>query len=230
MRGFRRVDGAYAAGLDGSEREVLATVAADVAELLGAGRFGTDPRPTVAGEAEKVANPLIGLRMSAVAVPAPIDPAVHRLLPDASDEDPELAAEFRRLTESDLRTLKVDRLRRLWELLDDAGEPGDVAAGRGPSTDLVVPVAEAAQLAATLTDLRLVLADRLGVESEEDSDALYEALDRRDLGLETRDSDDPDRPGRDVLADEIREYLASVYAALSWLQESLLAVMLADLP
>ena len=252
MRGFRRVAGTYVAGLDGAEREVLATVAADVAELLGAGRFGTDPRPAVAGEAERVANPLIGLKLSAVAVPAPIDPAVHRLLPDASDDDPELAAEFRRLTESDLRTLKVDRLRRLWELLeaasesddaaesddavgpDDAAGPDDAeaddAAERGPGADLVVAVADAAELAATLTDLRLVLADRLGVESEEDSDALYEALDRRDLGLEASDADDPDRPGRDVLADEIREYLASVYAALSWLQESLLAVMLADLP
>jgi len=230
MHGFRRQDGRYVAGLDGSEREVLATVVADVAELLGAARFGVDPGAVEradAAEAAAASQPLLGLRMSSVEVPAPIDPAVHRLLPDASDDNPELAAEFRRLTEDDLRNLKVDRLRTLWQSLV-------TAAAQGTAADLVVRPADAAELAATITDLRLVLADRLGVETEEDSDALYDALDRREsggaAGGNAGDDDDPDRTGRQVLADEIREYLASVYAALSWLQESLLAVMLADLP
>ena len=225
MRGFRRVDGRYVAGLDGSEREVLATVVADVAELLGGGRFGADPGAVDradAAEAAAASQPLLGLRMSSVEVPAPIDPAVHRLLPDASDDDPELAAEFRRLTEGDLRTLKVDRLRTLWQSLV-------VAVPRGATADLVVRPGEAAELAATITDLRLVLADRLGVETEEDSDALYDTLDRLEPGVDAGD-DDSDRTGKQVLADEIHEYLASVYAALSWLQESLLAVMEADLP
>lgn len=226
MRGFRPVAGSYVAGLDGAEREVLATVVADVAELLGAGRFGADTRaPDAATSA--ATHPLLGLRMSAVAVPAPVDPAVHRLLPDASDDDPELAAEFRRLTEGDLRSLKVARLRALWQaLLGDAdalGHPVDPSGDEG--TDLVVRREDAADLAATLTDLRLVLADRLGLESDEDSDALYDALDRGEPADE-----DPGRSGREVLEDEISEYLGSVYAALSWLQESLMAVLLADLP
>jgi hypothetical protein len=229
MHGFERAAGRYVARLDPGEREVLATVVADVAELLGAGRFGIDPRPTDPARGAG-SNPLLGLRMSPVAVPAPIDPAVHRLLPDASDDDPELAAEFRRLTEDDLRSLKVNRLRTMWRSLvatADAGEPAELAelVDAGESVDLVVRPEDAAQFAATLTDLRLVLAERLGVESEEDSDALYDALEGRDVG-----PDDPDRTGRELLADEIRDYLGSVYAALSWLQESLLAVMLADLP
>lgn len=238
MRGFRRMGGRYVAGLDAAEREVLATVVADVAELLGAGRFAVATSPVDEAEGSAASNPLIGLRISTEAVPAPIDPAVHRLLPDASDDDPALAAEFRRLTEGDLRDLKVDRLRRLWTSLIAAADvvrrssrPTEAGGGTGGengddgSTELVVRPEDAAELAATLTDLRLVLADRLGLETQEDSDALYDALDRRDLGV-----DDSDRPGREVLADEIREYLASVYAALSWLQESLLALMLADLP
>lgn len=238
MRGFRRVDGRYVAGLDGSEREVIATVVADVAELLGAGRFGVktgddaqDNAPDVAKATDEAAQsqPLLGLRMSAAALPAPIDPAVHRLLPDASEDDPELAAEFRRLTEGDLRSLKVDRLRSLWHVLVEPAPAGSRTARA--TTDLVIQPADAAELAATITDLRLVLAERLGVETEEDSDALYDALDRREDGS-AGDSGPGERAqtGREVLADEIREYLASVYAALSWLQESLLAVMLADLP
>lgn len=237
MRGFRRVDGRYVAGLDGSEREVIATVVADVAELLGAGRFGVDSADddadvaqdrAQASDAAAQSQPLLGLRMSAAALPAPIDPAVHRLLPDASDEDPELAAEFRRLTEGDLRSLKVDRLRTLWQVLVEPA-PGGSRTARA-TTDLVVRPVDAAELAATITDLRLVLAERLGVETEEDSDALYDALDRRENGASGRSDDSGGQTGREVLADEIREYLASVYAALSWLQESLLTVMLADLP
>ncbi|HEY8720008.1 DUF2017 family protein [Pengzhenrongella sp.] len=226
MRGFRAVEGRYVAELDGTEREVLATVVADVAELLGAGRFDTDVRSREGADAAEAPHPLLGLRMSPVDVPAPIDPAVHRLLPDASQEDPELAAEFRRLTEGDLRRLKVERLRMLWQALvgeargsGDATTPHDVGGA-----DLAVPRGEAAALAATITDLRLVLAERLGVESDEDSDALYEALDRHELGEE-----DPDRSGRELVEDEIRDYLGSVYAALSWLQESLVAAMMEDL-
>jgi len=214
MRGFLATDAGYVAGLDATEREVLATVVADVAELLGAGRFTAAPRVG----APDVADPtqtLLGLHAVPAVVPAPIDPAVHRLLPDASDDDPELAAEFRRLTEGDLRETKVDRLRALWLAL--AARPAD--------DDFLVARADAPALAATLTDLRLVLADRLGVESDEDSEALYDALDRRDHG-----EANPGRSAREVLQDEIRDYLGSLYAALSWLQESLLHVLTEDLP
>jgi Domain of unknown function (DUF2017) len=212
MRAFQVVDGRYVAGLDGTEREVLATVVADVAGLLGADRFGAStPDPGAGAE-----HPLLGLRMSPVVVPAPVDPAVHRLLPDASSDDPELSAEFRRLTEGDLRAAKIDRLRALWHALVGDG---------GPTGDLVVRREDAADVAATLTDLRLVLADRLQIASQEDSDALYDALERRDRGDEV-----PDRSGREELQDEIRTYLGSLYAALGWLQESLVTQMLADLP
>ena len=229
MRAFRSERAGYVAGLDATEREVLATIVADVAEMLGAGRFGSPsstPTPDARDAEDTPGAPdavrsLLSLRALPDVVPAPVDPAVHRLLPDASDDDAELAAEFRRLTEGDLRRAKIERLRALWRSLTGgpAGEPGDL------DTDLLVRRDDAVDLAATLTDLRLVLADRLGLESEEDSNALYDALERRDLGFQ-----DTDRSAREVLQDEVREYLGSVYAALGWLQESLMAVLLADLP
>lgn len=252
MRAFRWRDGRYVAGLDGAEREVLATVVADVAELLGAERFGraeggvpdgaTDGADDVArADRGSGATPHpLGLALNPDSVPAPTDPAVRRLLPDASD-DRELAAEFRRLTDQDLRRVKIDRLRSLWDAL--VAEPGPASGSdsartsghAGADAELAIRPEEAPAVAATLTDLRLVLADRLGIESDEDSEALYDALDRRELEdqLDEVGGAGPPRSGRSAreeLEAELRDYLGSVYAALTWLQESLLTVMVDDLP
>ncbi len=244
MRGFRTVDRWYVAGLGPTEREVFATVVADVAELLGAARFGADEatEPDTSG-------PLGALRMSTGTVDAPQDPAVRRLLPDASRDDDAVAAEFRRLTEGDLRAEKVGRLRDVWAaLVAPAGprEPGAPGARRRsrPRTavddddDLVLSREDAPAFAAALTDVRLVLAERLGIETEEDADRLYATLEAQAAaeeeaearaGAGRRRPADDDRPAREVLEQEVRAYLGSVYAALSWLQESLMAVLLDDL-
>lgn len=205
MRAFRRQKGRYVARMDAGERAVVASVVADVAELLGAGRFEDGAAPAGQGP-HRVDGPVAGApagpwTVRTAPLPPPDDPAVRRLLPDASRDDPEVAAEFRRLTEDDLRARKVARLRSLWTALVH-GEPG------WPDDAFVVAPASADDVAATLTDLRLVLADRLEIRTDADSDALYD-------GLATAAEDD------------VRAYLASVYGALSWLQESLLAVMLA---
>ncbi|MCC2334644.1 DUF2017 domain-containing protein [Cellulomonas wangsupingiae] len=199
MHAFRRQKGRYVARLDAGERAVVASVVADVAELLGAGRFEDAPAPGPATSAGPGAPD--GWTVRTAPVPPPQDPAVRRLLPDASRDDPEVAREFRRLTEDDLRTRKIARLRHLWTLLVD-GEPG------WPEHALVVAPQAADDVAATLTDLRLVLGERLDLRTDADSEALYDGL-----------GDDDE--------DDVRAYLASVYGALSWLQESLLAVMLA---
>ncbi len=234
MRGFRAVAGRYVAGLGPTEREVFATVVADVAELLGAERFGVEraaPEPDGAG-------PLGALRMATGAVDAPEDPAVRRLLPDASRDDDAVAAEFRRLTEADLRWAKIARLRDVWSaLVAPAGARGPGArAPLDDDDDLVLARADAPAFAAALTDVRLVLADRLGLETEADADRLYatleaqaEAEEDEDLVPGSRGGADDDRPAREILEQEVRAYLGSVYAALSWLQESLMAVLLAEL-
>ncbi len=117
-------------------------------------------------------------------MPPPQDPALHRLLPDAS-RDPELAAELRRYTEGELRITKVAKLRRLRVAIEQA-EP-----------DLVVVPSEAADVAAALTDVRLVLGSRLGLETDEQAE---------DLDALVVDADEPADD-----AEATRRFLASVY-------------------
>jgi len=55
--------------------------------------------------------------------PDPDDPAVERLFPDVYPEDPAEAAEFRRLTEADLKAAKLDSAKLvLSDLLESGGE------------------------------------------------------------------------------------------------------------
>ncbi|MFI2752871.1 DUF2017 family protein [Cellulomonas sp. P22] len=207
MRAFRRERGAYVAELDATERGVFAAVVADVVDLLGGGRLeersGDEPSPTPETTA-------LGVTMRTQEIEPPDDDAVRRLLPDASVDDEEVAAEFRRLTEDDLRRVKVDRLVWLWDAL--VRGPGD-----GWLADaLVVPGDQGAGVAATFTDLRLVLADRLGLHDDEDAESLYVELEE-----DSGEDDDPQV--------EVRRYLGTVYVTLSWLQESLMAALLDDL-
>nr|WP_205693378.1 DUF2017 family protein [Cellulomonas sp. IC4_254] len=248
------------AEVDPGEREVLATVVADVAELLGGGRFEDRARET--GSARPAADggaphdaASLAVRLRLDPLPAPDDPAVHRLLPDASRDDAEVAAEFRRLTEDDLRQQKIDRLAVLFDALtvealahdgdadaddadaDDAAATADDAAdARAGGTDrpgddrrrrrrsrgrheavAVVRVTRdrAPALAATLTDVRLVLGERLGVVDEEASERLEDEVVRG-------------RP--EDAAGQARQYLGSVFLALGWWQETLMACLLADPP
>src|SRR5262245_53109697 len=92
----------------------------------------------------------------------PEDPALLRLLPDAHRGDAEASAEFRRLTE---RTLRDGKIR----------DASIVLGALGTSDDPVVEDLEfdldKEQVRAwlrCLTDLRLTLAERLGVTAEDD--------------------------------------------------------------
>lgn len=208
MRGFRREDETYVAELDEVEREVVARLATDVAELLGAtpaqlaaAQEHVDD-PWAAGE-PSVEDRLAGLVDSTAA--EPLDPALRRLLPTAS-EDAEVAAEFRRLTQVDLRAVKIGRLLALARALRQAGD------GR-----LVVPRERADLLSAALVDVRLVLAERLGVEDDSAAEELYAEIERAE--------DDPPA----TTSQAVRLHLVTAYAALTWLQESLVTLRLAEL-
>ena len=162
MRAFKRRRGMYAARLDTDERDVIAALVADVAELLGAGRLeARDPEAVVAGDGSP--------RMRMEPLPPPSDPAVRRLLPDASRDDPQIAEEFRRLTEDDLRAGKIARLTRLWDALTTPPDGWRADA-------FVVAPQDAQDVAAAITDLRLVLAERLGIRTDEQAERLYDAL------------------------------------------------------
>jgi hypothetical protein len=207
MRAFKRRRGMYAARLDADERDVIAALVADVAELLGAGRLeARDPDAVVVGDG----NP----RMRIEPLPPPSDPAVRRLLPDASRDDPQVAQEFRRLTEDDLRAGKIARLTSLWDALTTPAEGWRADA-------FVVAPQDAKDVAAAITDLRLVLAERLGIRTDEQAERLYDAL---------VDSPQAELEGLDEILDPAaRRYLVAVYGALSWLQESLVDLLLQDL-
>ncbi len=192
MRAFRRRRGVYVADLEGDEATILARVVSDTSLLL-----GVPLRP--GEEAAEAGDPLAQLSWSTEGVDSPTDPALARLLPDASRTDDELSQEFRRLTESELRATKVARLRMVWDAL------------RSSTGQVRVPADQALDFAAALTDVRLVIAERLGIRTEADAEEITDRV--------ARGATDADE-------DEVHLALGMVYSALSWLQESLMQVML----
>ncbi len=179
--------------------------AEDVHGAEGAPGAGAEPDadPTFGAEVPGATWP--GVRIDEGTVAAPSDPALRRLLPDGSRGAPEVAAEFRRLTESELRGTKAGNLEVLRSLL----------AADGP--DLRVDPSAAPAVAAALTDLRLVLAERLGIRSESDADAVYRLV----VEGGPLDVTDPDGVAR--------RFLATVSTLLGVLQESLVELMLEGL-
>ena len=97
------------------------------------------------------------------------DPAVARLLPDAYRDDDEAAQEFRRFTEHGLTDRKISNAHTLIHSLEDGGE---VELGRD---------AQQAWLR-TLADIRLIIASRLGIETDDDT-----GRDESDADLMLRD-------------------------------------------
>lgn len=102
---------------------------------------------------------------------APEDPVLRRLFPTAYRDDDEAAGEFRRFTEGQLRDGKARAAGAIIDVLEEAGLPAEPT-----DEDLTIDVElepEAALIwLRSLTDLRLALGTRLGVE-EGDEDYWY---------------------------------------------------------
>ena len=200
--GFRRTRHGVRARLDDNERALVAHLLVEVHEMLDDESSGeTDPLAALVG---------IG-----TAVDAPSDPAVARLLPDAYREDPDASAEFRRYTEVGLRQRKRDGLERTRRTL---GRDGPV----------VLDDDEAQAWVVALTDVRLVLASRMGLETDDDHErliALAEAEAEAEAGGsgEVGESDESE-PGSALGA------MLMVYDFLTWLQETLVEALLEPLP
>ena len=92
----------------------------------------------------------------------PGDPAIARLLPTAYPDDVEAAAEFRRFTENDLAARKVQNAETVI---------GSIGHGTAGLDGAVLDGAATQAWLRTLTDIRLTLAARLGIESDADNDA-----------------------------------------------------------
>jgi hypothetical protein len=86
------------------------------------------------------------------------DPAISRLLPDAYPDDAEASAEFRRFTVGGLAERKITNAEILIRSLNGSGVTGSV----------VLDEPEALSWLRCLTDIRLTIASRLGIDSEDD--------------------------------------------------------------
>ena len=124
------------------------------------------------------------------------DPAMDRILPSAHRDDPALSAEFRRLTEHGIREGKAANLATAITALLSAD---------GDKVRLDQEQAQATVVA--LTDVRLLLGERLGLRTDEDAEALQDRLERAS-------EDDPDL------------HLAAAYDFLTWLQETLIQALM----
>jgi hypothetical protein len=210
VRPFKATRRGYVAQLDTPERVVLAHVVGDVVELLQDAVPDADGAPWGTLEAE---------------VTPPQDPALSRLLPEAS-ADPDVSAEFRRLTQGELAGAKAKRLLAFAELLLDDEVARAAATGRhvrAERTDLLVARDAARDTAAALTDVRLVLASRLGVTTDGQAEDLYAEI---EAGAADDAGEPDDEPGS---GDASRQFLGAVFVTAGWLQESLVEAMLTDL-
>lgn len=95
---------------------------------------------------------------------APRDAALLRLLPDAYPDDIEASAEFRRFTAEHLAEKKV---RNAHVVAHDV----QAAAASATPTELSLDGASVQSWLRSLTDVRLVLASRLGIETDDDERA-----------------------------------------------------------
>jgi len=140
MASIKRKGGVVRVQLRPEERAILSSLAGEVAQMLDSDDAGTDPLEAM-------------VDMSTEAVAAPDDPAVKRLLPDAYS-DAEGAAEFRRLTDAELRRGKTDALTRL---IDDLSTE---------SAQIELPDDVADRWLSAINDIRLVLGVRLEVTDD----------------------------------------------------------------
>ncbi len=206
-RGFKRRGEVFVAKLDGVERGLVVGLMEQVHGMVvpaqrGPGDKGDQFDQIVAG----IGGMGLGVSLSgedqdpAPSTSASDDPALRRLFPSANREDDQAAAEFRRLTEHGLRSRKADNLAAAIGALT---APPDLDSGPGSGTRRVeLDREQAVALVVALTDVRLVLGERLGLRTDDDMAALEEQV----AGLGPEDA---------------TAYAVAVYDFLTWLQETL---------
>ena len=221
MRAFRRVPEGLACGLDDWERELIARLALEVRALLhadapsteGAGESETSspsrPDPVRPGESERDREVLEALDLDLdpptnhVHAGRPnADPVIAVLLPQAS-EDPLTAMEVSSLTRARLRGDKADRLERL---------AVELRAPSGPEETVLVAPGQESDWLGAINDIRLVLAQRLGIESAQDAERVHAAAFQ-------------EAPEEETSREQWYRGTALVYDMVTWWQESLVSAL-----
>ena len=119
---------------------------------------------------------------------APADPALARLVPDAYADDAEASRQFRDLTAADLLARRDEDAQTVLADLPSVAPPDDENRSLQTMSIVLSPERVEAWLR-TLAALRLVLASRLDIHSEDDHDdddprfGIYEWLGYRLEGL-----------------------------------------------
>ncbi len=246
---FSRSRRGITARLDAGEREVLRSLMGDVATMLAPDAASSaDGLPGGGDGPPAEQDPLEAMLGITEEASLPEDPALARLLPDASRDDDEVSAEFRRYTEAGLRARKLEALAtavatlvaadeaEAAELAASAEEGGGEDAARGPASpalalvgaitrrssagrnpsgaprggSLVLDDAQATAWLTALNDVRLVVAERMGLRTDEDASRVALIA---------------SRPGVVSEEEATVAWLASVYDFLTWLQETLVAAV-----
>jgi hypothetical protein len=185
---FRRArDGSYTCTLHDAEAELLRSLVGQLIELLADGEPQADTSADLLAQVLDLASP-----------EPPVDPVLRRLFPDAYADDA-AAADFRRYTERGLRDLKR---RNALVVLTDLDTAGPARTG-GDRRQVRVGAQDVEAWMRALTDLRLALGTRLGVEQDVEPD-----------WLSSQDETDP------------RRYVYGVYEWLGWLEDSLVRAVM----
>lgn len=212
-RGFQRRDGQLVAWLDVDERAVVAQLAEQVREIVApVGSAGGEGGH--AGEVDPFDAIVAGLGTLSTDVGSPDperstgldeerDPALDRLFPAGHRGDPLEAREFRRLTEGSLRQRKADNLATLIRVVErpsaNPADPDELALDEGEAVAAVV----------ALTDVRLVMGERLGLRTDDDAERLERVAD-------------------ELPEDDPAAFAVMLYDFLTWLQESLSRTLAGD--
>ncbi|WP_370894969.1 DUF2017 domain-containing protein [Janibacter sp. GXQ6167] len=201
---FARDGEEVVARLDSQERALVRSLAEQVRELVAPAGASTDQASLDPFEAIVAGiGPLTTDDPTSPTVPDELpergfghdedrDPALDRLFPTGHRTDEQEATEFRRLTEASLRQRKGDQLAALIAAVDPEADDDEVR----------LAATTAPQVLTALTDIRLVMGERLGLRTDADAERLDELVDELD-------EDDPA-----VVA-------LMIYDFLTWLQETL---------
>ncbi len=185
----RRRRGGVVATFSGFEADLLRSLASQLVELL------RNERATPHEE-----DPLEQLLDFSGPTTEPDDPVLARLFPTAYQHDEEAAADFRRFTEGTLRDNKASAAILVIETLEEAGLP-DQLGEEDITVDVELDRDGALTWMKSLTDVRLALGTRLGVE--QDDEELWLAL--------------PD--------DDPRAHVYDIYQWVGYLQETLVEAL-----
>ena len=158
------------------EVELITDLAGSIAELLGSRARSPQHDALSSTVGDALGDSLRGDALSDIvgmggSDSAPTDPAIARLLPDAYGDDAVASREFRQFTERSLATRKVHNASVVIESL--AADGGTVS----------LDDAGAQSWMKALSDIRLAIASRLGIEADDDEGNLDgdEALMLRDV-------------------------------------------------